>query len=285
MLKIMTDSACDLSDTILADLGITVVPLMVLDQENEYLDGQNIKPKDVFDAMREGKVFKTSQVPLEFFSNVFNALQDDDEVLYIAFSSGLSGTYNTGLLARDNYLEEGGKAHIEILDTLAASGGFGLIVYQVAIKAKTGVSLSELVAYAKNLIMRIDHIFTVDDLEYLFRGGRVTRSAALIGGLLNIKPILTVLDGKLTPLEKVRGRLKSIKRMCELMGERSNYEALEDQTIFINHGDDLDAAYKLKGFIEEAYGCKSFVIHTVGSAVGAHSGPGTLALFYFKPLD
>jgi DegV family protein with EDD domain len=285
MIKLLTDSACDLSNEMITELDIHVLPLIVFDENsNEYLDGATISSKQVFDAMREGKVYKTSQVPPEAFLGFFRTLAEDDEVLYIAFSSGLSGTYNSALQAREVYLEEGGKARIEILDTLAASGGFGLIVHHTALKLREGADLNELVDYTKTLIERIDQLFTVDDLEYLFRGGRVSRSSALIGGLLNIKPVLTILEGKLVPLEKTRGRLKSIKRMCELLGERTEGR-LDGEMVFITHGDDLEAANKLKDLIKEAYGERKFVISPVGSTIGAHSGPGTLAVFYLKPIQ
>jgi DegV family protein with EDD domain len=282
MIRLVTDSASDLSSEMIAEYGLYVAPLLVHHGTAQYLDGETILAKRVFDEMRQGKVFKTAQVTPESFLEIFNGFSDEDEVLYLAFSSELSGTYNSGLIARDLYREEGGKARIEILDTRAASGGIGLIVREVAKRAREGADFESLLSYAEELMGRVDQLFTVDDLEYLFRGGRVSRSAAFMGGLLNIKPVLEIADGKLVPLEKTRGRLKSIKRLCELMGERSGGN-LGDQTILIHHGDDLEAAHKLREMIREAYGIQSFVIHTVGSVIGAHSGPGTLAVFYLKP--
>lgn len=284
MIRLVTDSASDLSHDLIAENNLSVAPLLVHDDERQYRDAVDIQPKTVYDRMRGGQSFKTSQATPESFLEIFKSFSDEDEVLYLAFSSGLSGTYNSGLIARDLYKEEGGKARIEILDTQAASGAFGLIVYEVAKRAKAGADFEELLAYAQSLIPRTEHLFTVDDLEYLFRGGRLSRSSALIGGLLNIKPILTVADGKLTPLEKTRGRLKSIKRISELMGERTGGN-LKGQTVFIYHGDDLEAAHKLQELIQEAYGAQSFIIGEVGAVIGAHTGPGVLAAFYLKPVE
>ncbi|SCZ76248.1 DegV family protein [Acidaminobacter hydrogenoformans] len=283
MVRLVTDSAADLSQDMIARYSLKVAPLLVHDGERQYRDAVEIRPKTVYDDMRGGKSFKTSQATPESFLEIFRSCSDADEVLYLAFSSGLSGTYNSGLIARDLYKEEGGKARIEIVDTRAASGAFGLIVYEVARRAEAGASFDELIAYSESLIERIDHLFTVDDLEYLFRGGRLSRSSALIGGLLNIKPILSVAEGKLTPIEKSRGRLKSIKRICELMGERTAGKSLKDQTVFVYHGDDLEAAHKLQELIQEAHGVETFVIGEVGAVIGAHTGPGVLAAFYLKP--
>jgi len=284
MIRLVTDSASDLSHDIIAEYNLSVAPLLVHDDARQFRDAVDIQPKTVYDRMRGGQSFKTSQATPESFLEIFKSFSDEDEVLYLAFSSGLSGTYNSGLIARDLYKEEGGKARIEILDTQAASGAFGLLVYEVAKRAREGVDIEALVAYAQSLILRTEHLFTVDDLEYLFRGGRLSRSSALIGGLLSIKPILTVADGKLTPLEKTRGRQKSIKRICELMGERTGGK-FNGQTVFIYHGDDLEAAHKLKDMIQEAYGVESFIIGEVGAVIGAHTGPGVLAAFYLKPAE
>lgn len=284
MIRLVTDSASDLSHDLIAEYNLSVAPLLVHDDERQYRDAVDTQPKEVYDRMRGGQSFKTSQATPESFLEIFKSFSDEDEVLYLAFSSGLSGTYNSGLIARDLYNEEGGKARIEILDTQAASGGVGLIVYEVAKRAKEGADFEALVAYAQSLIPRVEHLFTVEDLEYLFRGGRLSRSSALIGGLLNIKPILTVADGKLTPLEKTRGRLKSIKRISELMGERTG-RSLDGQTVFIYHGDDLESAHRLKEMIQEAYGVEAFVIGEVGAVIGAHTGPGVLAAFYLKPAE
>ena len=146
--------------------------------------------------------------------------------------------------------------------------------------AKEGRSKEEILKMIEFYIENIQHIFTVDDIEYLFRGGRVTRTQAFVGGLLNIKPVLHVDKGKLVPLEKIRGKNKVFKKMLDLIEERSQGANLKEQTIIITHGDDLESAIKMKELISERFGVSDFLINTIGASIGAHSGPGTLALFF-----
>jgi DegV family protein with EDD domain len=149
--------------------------------------------------------------------------------------------------------------------------------------AKEGKSYEEIIKSIKFNAQHMEHIFTVDDLEYLYRGGRVSKTAAFVGGVLNVKPILHVKDGKLIPIDKVRGRQKAMKRMIELVKERG--VDLQNQLIGINHGDDLEGANKLKGMLEVEFGCKDFLVSCIGCAVGAHSGPGTLSVFFLNKLE
>lgn len=278
--KIITDSASDLPKDIIKELDIEVMPLMVYLNDVEYQDGVGIEYHDFFQAMRDGAVTRTSQVPNQYFEDTFNKYGNCDEVLYIAFSSGLSGTYQGGELVKSTIQEENPKFNLTIIDSKSASTGFGLIVYYAAKLAKEGASLEEIINKTRDNIEHMEHIFTVDDLEYLYRGGRVSRGAAVLGSMLNIKPILDVEDGKLVPLQKVRSRKKSINRMVEIMGERG--KRLDDQVIGICHGDDLEAAETLKTLIKEKYGSKDFIISYTGCAVGAHSGPGTLSVFFLN---
>ncbi len=174
---------------------------------------------------------------------------------------------------------------IDIVDSRSASVGFGLLVHKAGKMAKEGRSKEEILNMLDFYVKHIEHIFTVDNIEYLFRGGgRVSRTQAFVGGLLNIKPILDIPeDGTLQPREKVRGRSKVMKRMIEIMGERGGEADLKNQTIGINHGgDDIEGAMKLKEMIEERYGCTDFVINIIGCAIGAHSGPGTLSVFFLN---
>ena len=280
--KILSDSACDLPDEILKKYDITILPIIVLKDEEEYLDRVDIDPKTVYDNMRMGKIYTTAQIPANIFNEKFREYAEKDEsVIYIAFSSGLSGTYQTSMFVKDIILEEYPNFDLDIVDTKAASGGFGLIVLYAAKLAKEGKTKEEILRAIERCKDSIQHIFTVDDIEYLFRGGRVSRSQAFVGGLLNIKPILHVEDGKLMPLEKVRGRNKSFKTILNIIDERSKNVDLKKQTIGITHGDDLEAALKLKKMIEEKFGASDFLINTIGASIGAHSGPGTLAVFFF----
>jgi len=282
-IKILSDSACDLPNNIIEEYGIDILPILVIKDDEEYLDNLTIKPEKVYEDMRNGVIYKTAQIPPKAFSDKFlEYAKNGDSVIYIAFSSGLSGTYQTSLFIRETMIEEYPNLDLDIIDTKAASGGFGLIVLQAAKMAKEGKTKEEILNAINFYKENIEHIFTVDDIEYLFRGGRVTRVQAFVGGLLNIKPILHVADGKLIPLEKVRGRHKVFKCMLDLMEERTAKANLKEQIISITHGDDLEGAMKLKELIVERFGAETFIINTIGSAIGAHSGPGTISLFFLR---
>lgn len=282
--KILTDSGCDLPEEIIKEYDIDVMPIVVIDDDTEYFDNVTIKPKTLYDNMRNGKAYKTSQIPINIFQSKFEEIaKEGKSTIYIAFSSGLSATYQTSVITRDEIKEKYPELDITIVDSKSASLGFGLLVYEAAKMAKEGKSKEEILDMLNFYIEHIEHIFTVDDLEYLFRGGRVTRTQAFIGGLLNMKPILEVTEeGKLRPFEKIRGKGKVLKRMLEIMDERAKDADLSSQTIGISHGDDLENALKLRNMIEEKYGCKSFIINNIGCAIGAHSGPGTIALFFLS---
>lgn len=279
--KIVTDSAADLPKELLAEYGIEALPLMVYLGDEEFRDGETMNPKEMFDGMREGKVYKTAQVPLQEFRENFQVYAERKETcLYVAFSSGLSGTCQSAVLARTEIMEDYPDFQLEIVDTKCASLGFGLVVLKAAELAREGRSLEEVTEAVRTHAEHMEHIFTVDNLEYLQRGGRVSRTAALVGGLLNIKPVLHMEDGKLVPLEKMRGRRKVLDRMVAIMEERGRN--VKEQLIGISHGDDLETAETLQGMIRERFGCERFVISQIGGAIGAHAGPGTLALFFLN---
>lgn len=282
--RIITDSACDLSPEIIKRFGIDVLPILVYLGDEEYRDGETLKPEELYNNMREGKVYTTAQIPPQMFKEKFEEYAKNGEAcIYIAFSSGLSGTYQSSLMAKNEVLEDYPDFDITIIDTKCASGGFGLVVLKAAQMAMEGLPKEEIVKTAEFYSEHMEHIFTVDDLEYLYRGGRVSKTSAFVGTLLNIKPILHVEDGKLVPIEKIRGRNKVLKRMMEIIEERG--VDLSRQTIGITHGDDLEVAIKAKEMIKERFKCTDFVIGTIGCAVGAHSGPGTLSLFFLNKME
>ena len=282
--KILSDSACDLPEEIIEEYKIEILPIVVIKDDEEYLDKVTIDPKKMYDDMRNGKVYKTAQISLSMFEEKFEEFAKKEEsVIYIAFSSGLSGTYQTSVMVRDSLKEKYPNIDIDIIDSRSASVGFGLLVEKAARMANSGKSKEEILKMLNFYVEHIEHIFTVDNIEYLFRGGRVSRTQAFVGGLLNIKPILDMpKDGTLQPREKVRGHAKVLKRMIEIMDERGKNADLKNQTIGINHGDDIEGAMKLKDMIEEKYGCTKFVINIIGCAIGAHSGPGTLSIFFLN---
>lgn len=283
-IKIITDSGSDLPKHIIEEYDIKVLPLYVNLEGNEYLDSETIQPKELYDKMRQGKVFTTSQVHPNIFKKVFmDCAEKKDEVIYIGLSSGLSGTYQSAMIAKDEVLEIYSNFNIYAMDTKGASLGMGLVVYKAAKMLKEGKSKEEVIRSIEFNAKHIEHIFTVDDLQYLLRGGRVSKASAIIGGLLDIKPILNVDDGKLVPMEKVRGRKRSIKRIVEIAEERG--VDLRNQVIGISHGDDIEAAESLEKMMKEKLGCRNVLINTVGCVIGAHSGPGTLALFFLNSQE
>ncbi|GMQ63978.1 DegV family protein [Vallitalea maricola] len=282
--KIITDSACDLPDDIINKYDIDVLPLIVYMNDKEYKDNVDVKPAELFKYMREGGIAKTAQATYESIDSMFRKYVDCGKpCIYIAFSSELSGTYQTAKIVEQDIKEEYPDFDLTVIDSKAASLGFGLIVYLSTLTAEDGASKEEVIDRILYCKKHMEHIFTVDDLEYLYRGGRVSKTAAVIGSVLHIKPILDVEDGKLIPVEKVRGRKKSINRMIDIVDERG--DRLGEQIVAINHADDMETALKVKAKLEEKFGIKEFVIRDVGCAIGAHSGPGTLSIFFLNKLD
>lgn len=280
-IKILADSACDLTEKYYNELDIEMVPLTVHLNDEDYKDGIDITPKTVYDAMREGAMTKTSQVSPQTFKTIFTSyVEKNQPLVYLAFSSELSGTYQTAKMIEQEIKEKNPDAPIYILDTKCASIGYGLVVYRVAELAKNGATVEELLEIATYHANHMEHIFTVDDLEYLYRGGRVSKTAAFVGSLLKIKPLLHVEDGKLIPIEKIRGSKRVLGRMLSIMEERGI--DFSNQTIGISHGDDLETAEKLAQLINEKFNPKEIIIEMVGSVIGAHSGPGTIALFFLN---
>lgn len=284
--EIVTDSCCNLLEDMIDDFGIHVLPLtFMVDGEDEvyqsYLKGERTDLKQFYTMMREGKVFKTSLPNLAESEALFRELLDSGrDVLYIAFSSGLSGTYQALSLMAAQLQEEFPERKIHVVDSLAASGGQGLLVWYAVQHARAGESIDQVRDWLEESKLHLAHWFTVDDLMFLFRGGRVSKTAAWAGTLLNIKPVLHVDDeGHLIPMEKVRGRKKSLNALIDHM-EKSANKPISDQMVFITHGDCIEDAEYVAAKIKERFGVKEVVINYVDPVIGAHSGPGTMALFF-----
>ncbi|MRG87046.1 DegV family protein [Salinibacillus xinjiangensis] len=279
--KIVTDSACDLPKSIYKDYDIDMAPLLVHLNNQDYYDGKTIEPKTVYDAMKEGAAPKTSQVSPEAFLDIFTSyVEQDQPCVYIGFSSELSGTFQSATIARQQILDDHPDAKLYVVDTKCASLGQGLVAMRAAQLAKEGAEVEKIVETAEYHAKHMEHIFTVDDLEYLQRGGRVSKAAAFFGGLLQIKPLLHVEDGKLIPLEKIRGTKKVLKRMFELMELRAH--DINNQTVAISHADDLQTAEKLAAMINDKYEPKEIIVSNIGAAIGAHAGPCTISLFFLN---
>ena len=282
--KIATDSCCNLPEVIINELDLTVFPLIFMiddDQHQSYLKGQVTDLQQFYTHMREGKVFTTSLPNLDEVSTELKALfEAGEDVLYLGFSSALSGTFQAVSLLGSELVEQYPGRKFVAIDTLAASLGEGLLVYYAAKMQQEGKILEETAQWVEDNLLHMCHWFTVDDLMFLYRGGRVSRTAAFAGSLLNIKPVLHVDDeGRLIPMEKTRGRKKSIQHLFNHLKE-THFSPLSDQVLAISHGDCLDDALTLKEMIEKEYGSQEFIINYVDPVIGAHSGPGTLALFF-----
>ena len=284
--EIVTDSCCNLLEDMIDDFGIHVLPLtFMVDGEDEvyqsYLKGERTDLKQFYTMMREGKVFKTSLPNLAESEALFRELLGSGrDVLYIAFSSGLSGTYQALSLMAAQLQEEFPERKIHVVDSLAASGGQGLLVWYAVQHARAGESIDQVRDWLEENKLHLAHWFTVDDLMFLFRGGRVSKTAAWAGTLLNIKPVLHVDDeGHLIPMEKVRGRKKSLNALIDHM-EKSANKPISDQMVFITHGDCIEDAEYVAAKIKERFGVREVVINYVDPVIGAHSGPGTMALFF-----
>lgn len=284
--EIVTDSCCNLLEDMIDDFGIHVLPLtFMVDGEDDvyqsYLKGERTDLKQFYTMMREGKVFKTSLPNLAESEALFRELLNSGrDVIYLAFSSGLSGTYQALSLMAEQLREEFPERKLYVVDTLAASGGQGLLVWYAVQHARAGETIDQVRDWLEDNKLHLAHWFTVDDLMFLFRGGRVSKTAAWAGTLLNIKPVLHVDDeGHLIPMEKVRGRKKSLNALIDHM-EKSADKPISDQMVFITHGDCIEDAEYVAGKIKERFGVKEVVINYVDPVIGAHSGPGTMALFF-----
>ena len=282
--KILTDSCCNLPEYMIDEFGLEVFPLtfMVDGREHQsYLKGKVTDLSKFYDMMREGKVITTSLPNLDSARKLMAAqLEEGHDVLYLGFSSGLSGTFDAIRLLMDELASEYPDRKLYAVDTLAASGGQGLLVWHACQLARAGASVEEVRDWVEENKLHMAHWFTVDDLMFLFRGGRVSRTSAWAGTILNIKPVMHVDDeGHLIPLEKVRGRRKSLDALVEHMAQTGN-APLSEQMVFITHGDCLEDAQYLEGRVRERFGVADVMVNYVDPVIGAHSGPGTMALFF-----
>ncbi|NCB74685.1 MAG: DegV family protein [Clostridia bacterium] len=281
--KIITDSTSDLPSGLVEELELHVIPMLFTVDGKDYLntpDERQLSSHDFYELLRAGKNSTTTQINLEVFKEEMRPyLEKGLDVLYLGFSSGLSSTFNSARLAAAELTEEFPDRKIIIVDTLAASMGEGLLVYLAAMKKKQGMSLEETAAFVEDNKLHLAHWFTVDDLNHLKRGGRVSGAAALIGTMLNIKPVLHVDDeGHLIPVDKVRGRRNSLAELVSHMEKTAISPA--EQTVFISHGDAPEDAQYVEKLVRERFGVKTVYINPIGPVIGTHSGPGTVALFF-----
>ena len=278
--QIITDTCCDYPMEMYGELGLTVVPLSVLYKGVNYNEYTVSWLKDFFDGLRAGETSSTAAANPDNWATVMEpVLAAGNDALVLTFSSGLSTTYQSAVIAAEELMEKYPDRKIKVVDTLCASLGQGLLAWYACKKRDEGLSLEELTAWVEENKFHLCHWFTVDDLMYLKRGGRVSAATALVGTMLQIKPVLHVDDeGHLINVSKARGRKASIQALAAKMGETGIPGA--NDTVFICHGDCQEDAEYLAQLVKEKYGVKDVFISYVGAVIGSHSGPGTLALFY-----
>lgn len=279
---IVTDSCCDLPYKYIIDNKIEMMPLtiMINDTENKDDLAKTGEYEAFYEQMLAGQMPKTSQVNAYEFKEVFlKHLKENKSVLYIGFSSILSGCVNSACMAMEEIKEEIPEAQVAVVDSKCASMGEGLLIYYAVEELKKGKSMEEVVCFLEDHKLRLNHWFTVDDLNHLFRGGRVSKTAATVGTLLQVKPIMHVDDeGRLIPVEKVKGRKKSLKILLDKVKE--NIVSSEEQLVFISHGCALKEAEEMKKAILDECHVKDVWLNYMGATVGSHAGPGTIAIFF-----
>lgn len=278
---VFTDSACDIDKDTLLKWGVEYEELtFTFEGDEKTYTNYGLDSKQFYKRMRDGEVAKTSAINVEQFRKRFGELLERGlDILYIGFSSGLSTTVNSARIAAAELMEVYVNRKIVVVDSLCASAGQGLLLYLTLEKKKAGMSIDEAADFAESIKLRICHWFTVDDLVYLKRGGRISPTVAFVGTLLGVKPILHVDDeGRLINVSKTRGRANSLRAIAD------KYDELccdpDNSTVFVSHGDCMEDVQKLGKLLKERHGVKYKVISNVGPVIGAHSGPGTLALFF-----
>lgn len=280
---LITDSSADLSQEMVQELGVTVLPLSFTIQGKTYRNYPDNREMDLplfYDMLRAGELATTSAVNVaEYTQAVEPILQEGKDVLILAFSSGLSSTYQASVLAAGELREKYPDRKIYTVDTLCASLGQGLLVYLAVQEQRKGKSIEEVRDWAEETKLHLCHQFTVDDLHFLKRGGRISATTAVVGSMLQIKPVLHVdNEGHLINIGKARGRQASLKALVDKMEKTVTEEGRK--TVFISHGDCRKDAVTVADMVRERFGTQDIRINFVGPVIGAHSGPGTLALFY-----
>lgn len=281
-IKLITDSACDLSIDYIKENNIDVASLMVNLNGEFILDdlGQTLSHEDFYQAVKEGAMPSTTQVNVGTFHEMFTKyIEEGKAILYIGLSSALSGTVSSAITARDMVLEEHPEAIIHVVDTLSVSVGEGLLVYKAVEMINNNDPLEKIVEHLESIKKNVIHAITVDDLNHLKRGGRISGAVAVLGGLLGIKPTLKIdNEGRVVPTEKIKGRKKALKSLVQQIG--TNGEDIENQNIFICHADCIEDALEVKKIILEEYNVKDVIINSIGAVIGTHGGPGTLGVVF-----
>lgn len=280
---IATDSTTDMGLEYFNENNVAYIGMHYTMNDTEYVQysESDLPVKEFYDMVRAGSLPKTSQIAYDDLTNLFQSIIDEDkDIFYLCFSSALSGSYQTAVLVAKDMTEKYPERKIVIVDSICASGGEGLLLHLCVAKRDKGATLDELTAYAEKMKHHTVHLFTVDDLNHLHRGGRVSKLSAVVGGMLGIKPVLHVSEtGHLVPYAKIRGRRQSLEAMAKQMKEK--YTPGQNEEIFICDGDSREDAEYLGNYIMRLLpDVKKVRYNSIGAVIGTHSGPGTIALFF-----
>ena len=282
-IKIVTDSSCDLGINFIEENNIELIPLLLnLDGEIIKDDlGKSLGYREFYEKLRAGSMPSTSQINIYTFEEKFKELLDKGyEILYIGLSSALSGTFNSANMARNNILEENPNAKIAIVDSISVSMGLGMLIKKACKMIEEGKMLEDIVQWIEENKNKVIHAILVDDLKHLKRGGRVSASTAAVGSILNIKPLLKLNNsGAVEVSEKIKGKKKGLKRLASIVKE--NAINIENEILYIMHGDVLEEAQYLKGIILQELNFKDVKVEYIGTVIGTHGGPGTIATVFW----
>lgn len=279
---ITADNMGDLPESYVREHHLQLMSLTYLLDGQSYNEDHPLPYKEFYAKMRAGSMPTTSQVnPDEAREYLLKYLKINKKIIHIAFSGGLSGTFDSVSVAARDIMEERPDCRITVIDSLSASMGEGLLIHKALQLQESGMGYDELVQWLEDHKLNVCHNFTVDDLFHLYRGGRVSKTAAVLGTMINLKPVLHVDNaGKLIPVSKVRGRKKSLNALVAAMEKQIGSWRDKNDVVFISHGDcEADAEY-VKSQVEARLGIHNFLINPIGPTIGAHAGPGTVALFY-----
>lgn len=280
---ISTESNCDLSAEYIAENDILVIPHYYTVEEEVYGDGRELSNHEFYDKMREHhKVGTMASNPAVIEERFTKVVQSGKDILHISFSSALSGGCGNVIMTSNQVMEDNPGCKIIVVDTLSASMGEAIMIHMAVALRLAGKTIEEVADVLNDLVPHLCVLFTVEDLDYLYRGGRLSKTTAVVGGLIGIKPILRVDEnGKLVSYGKSRGRKASLTTMCKMMGELLGEFRDQNPVIGIMHGDCPEDAALLQQMITDAYGYTNFIVEPIGPSIGAHSGPGTMGVAFF----
>ncbi|MFB0972891.1 MAG: DegV family protein [Tissierellia bacterium] len=286
MIKIITDDGADLPLETVKKYNIEILPIAIIANEKEHFIGKNITSDEMYSNMRKGLVYRTSQVTRTYMLEKFEELlKEDKEIIYLPLSSGISGTYETALSVKVELLNKYPEGKLFIIDSKSATMGQGMVTIRAAMLNEDGKSVEEIVKSLEEIVENQIHLFTVGDLEYLYRGGRLSKTSQIIGGLLNIMPILYVdrERGKIESIDKVRGFMAFLKKVSVWANKISKDGKFNpNQTVVICHGDWEEVALKTKRYFIEEMGveAENVIISKLGCVIGAHTGPEAITIFF-----